>query len=170
MLGVLSASGALWILHDLFDLTPKAILVVCALATVLFVFVTVFASEPLRKRMMLLVRHAFRSTEQLFARCAVINFGCAWAISNQASFVRLSTSRRFPGKTAQSIALLIAVFTAIHYVAITKIIQNAAWEFDIPYHQTTLPKMIASHCRFLRKMGQGEEATNPVDTAEPQTA
>ena len=59
---------------------------------------------------------------------------------------------------------------AIHYVAITKIIQNAAWEFDIPYHQTTLPKMIASHCRFLRKMGQGEEATNPVDTAEPQTA
>jgi linoleoyl-CoA desaturase len=74
------------------------------------------------------------------------------------------------GANAHAAHHLFPTVAHIHYVAITKIIQNAAWEFDIPYHQTTLPKMIASHCRFLRKMGQGEEATNPVDTAEPQTA
>lgn len=41
-----------------------------------------------------------------------------------------------------------------HYVAITRIIRETAAEFGIPYKRTTLPRMIRSHFRFLRRMGE----------------
>ena len=41
-----------------------------------------------------------------------------------------------------------------HYIAITKLIQRTAAEFAVPYNQTTLPGVVASHFRFLKRMGQ----------------
>jgi len=44
-----------------------------------------------------------------------------------------------------------------HYRALTRIIVAAAEEFDVPYHVTTLPRMIGSHFRFLKRMGRTDE-------------
>ncbi|HVK18728.1 MAG TPA: acyl-CoA desaturase [Fimbriiglobus sp.] len=41
-----------------------------------------------------------------------------------------------------------------HYRAIAGIVVEAAAEFGLPYHRTTLPAMIRSHFRFLRAMGR----------------
>jgi MFS family permease len=61
MFGVLGASGALWFLHDLVRMSPRAILFGCALATLLFVIATVSASKSLRKATMLILRRSFRA-------------------------------------------------------------------------------------------------------------
>lgn len=52
----------------------------------------------------------------------------------------------------------------IHYIPITKIIQKTAKEFAIPYHQTTLLRMVASHFRFLKQMGRSSPIAQPSET------
>jgi linoleoyl-CoA desaturase len=42
----------------------------------------------------------------------------------------------------------------IHYIAITAIIQQTAAEFGLCYNRTILPRMVRSHFRFLKRMGQ----------------
>jgi linoleoyl-CoA desaturase len=43
-----------------------------------------------------------------------------------------------------------------HYRALTPIIAETAREFGIPYNATTFSRMIASHFRFLKRVGRGE--------------
>jgi len=42
-----------------------------------------------------------------------------------------------------------------HYLETTRIIANAAAEFTVP--QTTPPRMVRSHFRFLKAMGRAEQ-------------
>jgi linoleoyl-CoA desaturase len=48
----------------------------------------------------------------------------------------------------------------VHYPAITRIIADEAARHGIPYNRTTLPGMLTSHLRFLRRMGSGEGAAS----------
>ena len=41
----------------------------------------------------------------------------------------------------------------VHYIPITRIIRETAAEFGIRYNCTTLPRLVRSHFRFLRRMG-----------------
>jgi len=41
-----------------------------------------------------------------------------------------------------------------HYIAITRIIARTAAEFGVPHNVTTLPRMVRSHFRFLRRMAR----------------
>jgi len=52
----------------------------------------------------------------------------------------------------------------VHYPAITRIIAEEAERHGMPYNRTTLPKMLASHFRFLKRMGAGEGAHAAVLT------
>lgn len=40
-----------------------------------------------------------------------------------------------------------------HYLEITRVIAKVAAEAGMPYHVTTLPRMVRSHFRFLKAMG-----------------
>ena len=42
----------------------------------------------------------------------------------------------------------------VHYPAITRIVRRAAAEFGVTYNTTTLAGMVASHFRFLKRMGR----------------
>ena len=86
MFGVLSASGALWLLHDLLGMSPRAILFGCALATLLFVIATVSASKSLRKATLLIVRRSFRALI-LFTSSIKMRAKSCW------NLMRLSGSR-----------------------------------------------------------------------------
>jgi linoleoyl-CoA desaturase len=44
----------------------------------------------------------------------------------------------------------------VHYIAITHIIRQTAAEFGLPYNCTTLPRLVRSHFRFLRRMGESD--------------
>ena len=46
----------------------------------------------------------------------------------------------------------------VHYRAITRIIADEAARHGMPYNRTTLMGVLASHFRFLRRMGRGEGA------------
>jgi linoleoyl-CoA desaturase len=46
----------------------------------------------------------------------------------------------------------------VHYPAITRIIAEEAARHGMPYNRTNLRGMLASHFRFLRRMGRGEGA------------
>lgn len=58
------------------------------------------------------------------------------------------------GANAHAAHHLFPTVAHIHYVPITRIVQRAATEFGIPYHRTTLLRMVASHFRFLRRMSR----------------
>ena len=58
------------------------------------------------------------------------------------------------GANAHAAHHLFPTVAHVHYVPISGIIQKAAREFAMPYHQTTFLGMVASHFRFLRKMGR----------------
>jgi len=45
----------------------------------------------------------------------------------------------------------------VHYIPITRIIQEEAARYGMPYHVTTFPRMIASHFRHLHKLGRGDD-------------
>ena len=58
------------------------------------------------------------------------------------------------GANAHAAHHLFPTVAHVHYIPITLAIQKAAKEFAIPYHQTSLLRMVASHFRFLKKMGR----------------
>lgn len=60
------------------------------------------------------------------------------------------------GANAHAAHHLFPTHAHIHYPAITRIIRETAAEFDLPYNRTTLPRMLASHFRFLRRMGRAD--------------
>jgi len=41
----------------------------------------------------------------------------------------------------------------VHYIAISRIVRQTAIEFGLPYHCMTLPSLVRSHFRFLKRMG-----------------
>ena len=47
----------------------------------------------------------------------------------------------------------------IHYVAITKIIKQTAREFNIPYRNRTLIKILSEHIKFLKALGNEKNPT-----------
>ncbi len=47
---------------------------------------------------------------------------------------------------------------SVHYPALSKIVAETATEFNHPYYSSPFPKAVASHVRFLKKLGQ------PADT------
>ena len=51
-----------------------------------------------------------------------------------------------------------------HYSVITGIIVQAAAEFGVPYNVSTLPRMIRSHFRFLRRMSRRTGGVQPRDS------
>jgi len=61
----------------------------------------------------------------------------------------------FGGFNAHVAHHLFPQISHVHYPAISAIIQQQALVFRIPYHQTTFPKAIASHFRYLKKLGRG---------------
>jgi len=50
-----------------------------------------------------------------------------------------------------------------HYIPITRIIATTSAEFGIPHNVTTLPRMIRSHFRFLRRMGRTDGGRTTLD-------
>lgn len=54
-----------------------------------------------------------------------------------------------------------------HYGAITRIIAEAAAEFGVPHNVSTLPKMIRSHFRFLRRMARGTGRDQSAGRTKP---
>ena len=55
-----------------------------------------------------------------------------------------------------------------HYRELTHIIVATAAEFGVPYHVTSFHRMIASHFRFLRKVGRSEPARTVSSEPLPQ--
>lgn len=55
-----------------------------------------------------------------------------------------------------------------HYVEITKIIKQTAAEFGVKYNETTLLRMIKSHFRFLKKLGQCDDVRKHEIIGDPQ--
>jgi linoleoyl-CoA desaturase len=55
-----------------------------------------------------------------------------------------------------------------HYRELTHIIAATAAEFGVPYHVTSFHRMIASHFRFLRKVGRSEPARTVSSEPLPQ--
>lgn len=55
-----------------------------------------------------------------------------------------------------------------HYPKITPIVEETAAEFGVPYHVTTLPRMIRSHFRFLKRVGvaDGNGPTAPIPAVQ----
>ena len=53
---------------------------------------------------------------------------------------------------------LFPTISHVHYIAITHIIRETAAEFGVRYNCTTLPRLVRSHFRFLRRMGSIEAA------------
>ncbi|MBS1963106.1 MAG: fatty acid desaturase [Bdellovibrionales bacterium] len=47
--------------------------------------------------------------------------------------------------------------SSIHYWGVSKILKETSEEFGMPYHEVPLPQMVASHYRFLKKMGSGPD-------------
>jgi hypothetical protein len=62
------------------------------------------------------------------------------------------------GAIAQAAHHLLPNVSHVHYIPITGIIQVEAERHGMPYHQTTLPKMLGSHFRHLHTLGRGERA------------
>lgn len=58
------------------------------------------------------------------------------------------------GANAHAAHHLFPTVSHIHYRALTSIIERTALEFGLPYHRTTLPRLIRSHFRFLWRMGR----------------
>src|SRR5687768_10577548 len=58
------------------------------------------------------------------------------------------------GANAHAAHHLFPTIAHTHYAALTPIIERTAAEFEIPYHRTTLCRLIASHFRFLKRMGR----------------
>jgi linoleoyl-CoA desaturase len=58
------------------------------------------------------------------------------------------------GANAHAAHHLFPTIAHTHYAALTPIIERTAAEFGIPYHRTTLPRLIRSHFRFLERMGR----------------
>jgi linoleoyl-CoA desaturase len=58
------------------------------------------------------------------------------------------------GANAHAAHHLFPTIAHTHYAALTPIIARTAAEFGIPYHRTTLWRLIASHFRFLKRMGR----------------
>ncbi|MGH6890626.1 MAG: fatty acid desaturase, partial [Dongiaceae bacterium] len=65
------------------------------------------------------------------------------------------------GANAHAAHHLFPSISHCHYVEITKLIQRTAAEFGVPYNQTTLPGIVASHFRFLKRMGRTIAGTAP---------
>jgi linoleoyl-CoA desaturase len=51
----------------------------------------------------------------------------------------------------------------IHYIQLTKIIRQTAEEFNIPYRNRSLVKILAEHMRFLKALGQIDNPTSNAD-------
>ncbi len=60
------------------------------------------------------------------------------------------------GANAHAAHHLFPTVCHVHYRDITEIIKRTAAEFGLRHNVTTLPRMIASHLRFLRQMGRGQ--------------
>ena len=61
------------------------------------------------------------------------------------------------GANAHAAHHLFPNYSHVHYIPITRIIQDEAARHGMPYHETTLPRMIASHFRHLHRLGRGED-------------
>lgn len=48
---------------------------------------------------------------------------------------------------------LFPTISHVHYIAISRIIRQTAIDFGLRYHCTTLPRLVRSHFRFLKRMG-----------------
>lgn len=51
----------------------------------------------------------------------------------------------------------------IHYFAITKIIQQTAQEYNVPYRNRSLSSILVEHMRFLKALGQQDNPTQNTD-------
>jgi linoleoyl-CoA desaturase len=60
------------------------------------------------------------------------------------------------GVNAHAAHHLFPTLSHVHYREISAIIRATAREHGVPYHVTTLPRLIASHFRFLRSLGQSD--------------
>jgi linoleoyl-CoA desaturase len=69
------------------------------------------------------------------------------------------------GVNAHAAHHLFPTLCHVHYRAIVHIIRDTAQEFGVPYNVTTLPRMIASHFRFLRALGRGETRVSQAEIA-----
>ncbi len=58
----------------------------------------------------------------------------------------------FGGANAHVAHHLFPSVNHMHYVSCTKLIQDAAKKYQLPYHATNLRRMVYSHFAFLRKM------------------
>ena len=87
------------------------------------------------------------------------NVGHNWAIHNLLTACDWSPHNRVAhffvgGVNAHASHHLFPRVSHAHYRAIAGIVEGTAAEFGVPYNKLTLPGIIRSHFRFLRKMGQ----------------
>jgi linoleoyl-CoA desaturase len=73
------------------------------------------------------------------------------------------------GSNAHAAHHLFPNVSHVHYRAISRIIHTAAVECGVPHNVSTLPRMIRSHFRFLKRMGMAEARPAPA-TALPAAA
>jgi linoleoyl-CoA desaturase len=62
------------------------------------------------------------------------------------------------GANAHAAHHLFPNISHVHYIEITRIIQREAPKFSMPYHESSLVRMIASHLRHLKNLGQAATA------------
>lgn len=84
-----------------------------------------------------------------------------WAENNLAASLDWSPESRawglfVGGINAHAAHHLFPQMSHVHYQAISPIIERHAREFDVLYNKTTVTGMIASHFRFLKRMGRDE--------------
>ena len=89
--------------------------------------------------------------------------GNGWAYHQLATSMDWSPLSRLAnfvagGANAHAAHHLFPNVSHVHYIPITRIIQQEAARFGMPYNQCGLPRMIASHLRHLRRLGSPDSA------------
>lgn len=127
MVGVLSASGALWLLHDVLGLAPKTILATCGIATMGFVLATAATSQTVRTSFRALMAYAFGSFEPSVFRGRVFgNRTCRKLPSPSKSDSKLGT---VAAAVVVSVAALLASSASAHDISERTVFQirHAIW-------------------------------------------
>lgn len=89
------------------------------------------------------------------------NLGHSWAEHALLTSIDWSPTSRIAnfitgGANAHAAHHLFPTVSHVHYIPLSRIIKDTAREFGLPYNQTTLPRLVQSHFRYLRRVGRGD--------------
>lgn len=108
---------------------------------------------------MLIGTHHFEDAEYPDAEHGAVGNGWAYhQLATSMDWSPLSRVANFVagGANAHAAHHLFPNVSHVHYIPITRIIQQEAARHGMPYNDCSLPRMIASHLRHLRRLGRPE--------------